>query len=67
MRNAKRLAARTLTALIEQGLRLMLARSRPAVHRPQIVLPISRAVGGPLPGVDLNDGAAVLDVMEGRN
>jgi hypothetical protein len=66
---AKREAQRrgeTLTALIEQGLRLVLAQSRPVTRRPRVVLPVCRAGGGTLPGVDLNDSAALLDRMEGR-
>lgn len=67
---AKREAAHrreTLTALIEQGLRLVLAQSRSAQpRRKRVVLPICRAGGGVLPGVDLNDSASLLDVMEGR-
>ena len=69
LQQAKREAARrkeTLTSLIEQGLRLVLARSRPEQRRERIVLPVSRAAGGTLPGVDLNDGASLIDVMEGR-
>ena len=56
----------TLTALIEKGLRLVLAQSRPPQRRPRVVLPVCRAGGGTLPGVDLNDSAALLDIMEGR-
>ena len=57
----------TLTALIEQGLRLVLAQSRsPQSRRKRVVLPTCRAGGGVLPGVDLNDNAALLDVMENR-
>ncbi len=66
---AKREASRrgeTLTALIEQGLRLVLAQSRAPQRRRRVVLPTSRAGGGVLPGVDLSDSAAVLDIMEGR-
>ena len=57
---------KTLTSMIEQGLRLVLAgsRSRPAHNR--VKLPVSRATGGTLPGVDLGDSAALLDKMEGR-
>ena len=40
----------TLTALIQHGLQL----------------PVSRERGGTLPGVDLNNSAALLDLMEGR-
>lgn len=50
----------TLSALIEEGLRLTLAQ------RSRVVLPVCRAGGGVLPGVDLNGGAAIEDVMEGR-
>lgn len=66
---AKREAERrgeTLTALIEQGLRLILAQSRPRRMREPVKLPVSAAGGGVLPGVDLDDSAALLDIMEGR-
>jgi hypothetical protein len=70
LEQAKREASRrraTLTALIEQGLRLVLAQSRSArERRRRVVLPVSRAAGGVLPGIDLNDSAALLDVMEKR-
>lgn len=56
----------TLTALIEQGLRLVLAQSRTERQRERIKLPVSEAGGGVLPGIDLNDSAALLDWMEGR-
>lgn len=66
---AKRHAAetgRTLTAVIEDALRRELARrSETPQARPQ--LPISDARGGGLqPGVDLDDSASLLDLMEGR-
>ncbi len=56
----------TLTALIERGLRLVLAgcHSRPA-RRP-VAIPVCRQGGGTLPGVDLDDSAALLDIVEGR-
>lgn len=66
---AKREAERrgeTLTALIEQGLRLILAQSRTRRHHEPVKLPVSEARGGVLPGIDLNDSAALLDIMEGR-
>lgn len=70
LEQAKREASRrraTLTSLIEQGLRLVLAQSRTAREpRRRVVLPVSRAAGGVLPGIDLNDSAALLDVMENR-
>ena len=69
LEQAKREAVRrgeTLTALIEQGLQLVLAQSGPRQRRKRVVLPVCRAGGGVLPGVDLNDSSALLDVMEGR-
>ena len=67
LHQAKREAARrheTLTSLIEQGLRLILAQSRsPRKKRPHVALPVSGA-GGLLPGVDLSNSAALLDLME---
>ena len=69
LEQAKREAARrheTLTALIEQGLRLVLARSHVPDRRRRVVLPVCRRGGGVLPGIDLNDSAALLDAMEGR-
>jgi hypothetical protein len=56
----------TVTALIEEGLRLVLAQSRPALERERVTLPVSKAGGGVLPGVDLNDSAALEEIMEGR-
>jgi hypothetical protein len=64
---AKREAQRrgeTLTTLIEQGLRLVLAQSRSRRKRAPVELPVSEAGGGVLPGIDLNDSAALLDTME---
>lgn len=69
MEQAKREAARrgeTLTALIEKGLRLVLAQKKGGERRPRVVLPVCRAEGGVRPGVDLNRSAALLDIMEGQ-
>jgi hypothetical protein len=57
----------TLTALIEQGLELMLRRPLKRSERPSVVLPECHASGGTLPGVDLNDSAALLDRLDGRS
>lgn len=68
LERAKREASRrgqTLTSLIEQGLRLVLAQTRPKHRRARVVLPVCRAGGGTLPGVNLDDSAALLDIMEG--
>jgi hypothetical protein len=69
LERAKREAARrgeTLTALIERGLRLVLAGPRKRADRQRVELPVCRAGGGTLPGVDLDDSAALLDIVEGR-
>lgn len=69
LEQARREAARrgvTLTALIEQGLRMALRRPRPS-RAERVQLPVSRATGGVLPGIDLNDSADLLDRMDERN
>ena len=68
MRQVKAEAARrgqTITALIERGLRLVLA-GRHRARRARMVLPVSRATGGTHPGVDLDNSGALLDRLEGR-
>jgi hypothetical protein len=69
LEQAKREAAgrgETLTALIERGLRLAIAKPAPSRRPKRVTLPVSRAQGGTLPGVDLNDSASLYDIMEGR-
>ncbi len=65
---AKREAARlgtTLTALIDESLRERLARSAAnAEPRPRVRLTTTGGKGL-RPGIDLDDSAALLDVMEG--
>ena len=67
VRRAKRRAlseGRSLTALIEEGLRRVLADRAPAARPGERVLPpVSSALGGLMPGVDL-DGAAALQAIE---
>jgi len=66
---AKRFAAetgRTLTALIEDALREVLARRVQSPRRPKVRL-TTFGGKGLQPGVDLDDTAALLDRMEGRN
>ena len=66
---ARREAARrktTLTALIEQGLRLVIARPAARRRGERVSFPVCRRGGVTLPGVDLDDSAALLDRMEGR-
>jgi hypothetical protein len=64
----KHAAARghTLTAVIEDAVRQFLARTASGDGRPKA--PPFRVItfkGRPRPGVDLDDSAALLDVMEG--
>ena len=69
LRRAKREAQRrgeTLTALMEQGLRLVLASGGRKAKRAQVELPVCTVGGGLVAGVDLDDSASVLDAMEGR-
>jgi hypothetical protein len=61
LRRAKRRAAeqgRTLTALIEDGLRLVVAEKKPARPAKRIMPRVSSAKGGLLPGVDLTSFSA---------
>ena len=66
LREAKREASRsgmTLTAIIEEALRERLARSaNTAGRRVHVRLPTFRGEGL-APGVDLDDSAALLDLM----
>ncbi len=67
---AKREAERcgeTLTALIERGLRLVLAQGGKPARRTRVSLPVCRAGGGVLPGVNLNDTATLEDICRGGN
>ena len=56
----------TLTSLIERGLRLVLANPEKRPARRHVEIPVCREGGGTLPGVDLDDSAALLDIIEGR-
>ena len=65
LERAKKQAAderRTLTSLIEAGLALVLAKPK-ADQRERVELPISKASGGVLPGVDLNRSSDLEEVM----
>lgn len=53
----------TVTALIEETLREGLARRRPQRRASRATLP-TYGKQGPLPGVDIDDTASLLDVME---
>jgi hypothetical protein len=62
---AKRKAAaegRTLTSLIEDGLRRVIAENRTATKTARVLPRISRATGGPMPGVDLSDLSSLQEM-----
>ena len=68
LRSAKRYANShniSLTSLIEQSLRERLSRSAGAKHAEPVQLPTFGG-NGMRPGVDIDDSAALLDVVEGR-
>jgi len=65
MRAAKKLAHdthRTLTAVIEDALREVIARAKSAP--PRVVLPPPVNLGGAMPGVDLIKTSELLDPLE---
>ena len=53
----------TMTALLEQALRELLARRRQSEVRPRVPLPTYTG-DGLQPGVDLSNTAALLDLMD---
>ena len=66
LKRAKKRAAeeqRTLASVVEEGVALVLARPAKK-HRDDIELPVSRATGGLLPGVDLNRSSELEALME---
>jgi hypothetical protein len=65
LKQAKRKAAaegRTLTSLIEDGLRLVVAETKKSPKRKRVLPPISKATGGPMPGIDLTDFSALQEM-----
>ena len=65
LKRAKKRAAdegRTLTSLVEDALVLILSKARPS-RRKRIELPVSKATGGVLPGIDLNRSGDLEEVM----
>ena len=62
---AKRKAAaegRTLTSLIEDGLRLVVADNRKRPKGKRVMPPISKATGGPMPGIDITRFSALEEM-----
>lgn len=65
LKRAKKRAAnegRTLTSLVEDALVLILSKARSS-RRKRIELPVSKATGGVLPGIDLNRSSDLEEVM----
>ena len=65
LKQAKKRAAdegRTLTSLVEDGLILVLSKVKAGRRKP-VDLPISKATGGVLPGIDLNRSSDLEEVM----
>lgn len=68
LRKAKKEAARrgkTLTALIDEGLRLVVEQGAQPTKQKRVRIPVSRERGGTMPGVDISSNANLLDVMDG--
>lgn len=68
LRAAKKKAAedgRTLTSLIEEGLRSLLRPKQPEKKsRAKFSLPVSKATGGVRPGVDLTRTSELLELLD---
>src|SRR5260370_213565 len=65
LNRAKRKAAaegRTLTSLIEDGLRLMMAEHQKNTKRKRVLPRISKATGGLIPGIELTDLSALQEI-----
>jgi hypothetical protein len=65
LNRARRKAAaegRTLTSLIEEGLRSIVAERRKGKDEKRVLPRVSKATGGPMPGIDLSDLSALQDL-----
>jgi hypothetical protein len=65
LNRAKRKAAaegRTLTSLIEDGLRLVVSAEKRSPKKDRVLPRISSARGGLMPGIDLTDSAALQEM-----
>jgi hypothetical protein len=65
LNRAKRKAAaegRTLTSLIEDGLRLVVAENKKAAKKKRVLPRVSKATGGPMPGVDITRFSALEEM-----
>jgi hypothetical protein len=67
LKRAKRKAAaegRTLTSLIEDGLRLVVAEKKKTAQIKRLPPPVSTATGGPMPGIDITDFSALQEIED---
>jgi plasmid stability protein len=67
MAEAKSYAARhhrTLTSVVEESLRQLLAEARKPRERRPVTLPVSKRTGGFQPGVDIANSAALQDILD---
>ncbi len=67
LKRAKRKAAsegRTLTSLIEDGLRLVVAEKKKTAQTQRLPPPVSTATGGPMPGIDISDFSALQEIED---
>jgi plasmid stability protein len=67
VRRAKRKAAaegRTLTSLIEDGLRQVVAEHQKPVKKERVPLPVSKATGGLMPGIDLTHMSTIYEMED---
>jgi len=55
----------TLTSLVEEGLHLVLKEAQKPMGRKRTPMPVSKRTGGTWPGVDINNSADLLDIMDG--
>jgi hypothetical protein len=55
---------RTLTSLIEEGLRLVVSDNAKKANPKRVLPRYSDAVGGPLPGIDISDSAALQEIED---
>jgi hypothetical protein len=55
---------RTLTSLIEEGLRLVVSDAQKKAKTERILPRCSNASGGPLPGIDISNSAALQEMED---
>jgi hypothetical protein len=67
LNRARRKAAaegRTLTSLIADGLRMVIADNRKPTKQKRVLPRVSKATGGLLPGIDVSDARSLQDMED---